>query len=71
MLLSRLLFNKIMKKKMGRPPIVPGQTKGVLIGARFSPDEAKRVHDAVKRAKQVKSEWVRTVLLSASKNRNL
>lgn len=52
---------------MGRPPIVPGQSKDVLIGARFAPDEAEQVHRAVKRAKQVKSEWVRTILLSASK----
>lgn len=51
---------------MGRPPIVPGQNKGILIGARFSPAEAKRVHDAVKRAKQGKSEWIRGILLSAT-----
>jgi len=54
---------------MGRPPLPKGTTKGVLIGARFSPDESKRVHDAVKRAKQVKSEWVRKTLLTAAKNR--
>jgi hypothetical protein len=56
-----------MKPKMGRPPLPKGTTKGVLIGARFAPDEAEQVQNAVKRAKQVKSEWVRTVLLSASK----
>ena len=56
-----------MKPKMGRPPLPEGKAKGVLIGARFAPEEAEQVHKAVKRAKQVKSEWVRTVLLSASK----
>jgi hypothetical protein len=55
-----------MKPKMGRPPLPEGKAKGVLIGARFSPDEAKHVHNAVKRAKQVKSEWVRKTLLSAA-----
>jgi hypothetical protein len=56
-----------MKPKMGRPLLPDGRAKDVLIGARFAPDEAEQVHNAVKRAKQVKSEWVRTVLLSASK----
>jgi len=56
-----------MKPKMGRPRLPEGKAKGVLIGARFAPDEAEQVHSAVKRSKQVKSEWVRTVLLSASK----
>ena len=58
-----------MSAKMGRPKLPKGEAKGVLIGARFSPPEAKIVTDAVRRAKLVKSEWVRTVLLSASKQR--
>jgi hypothetical protein len=55
-----------MKSKMGRPKLPKGEVKGVLIGARFAPDESKRVHDAVTRAKIGKSEWVRKTLLSAS-----
>jgi len=43
-----------------------GQAKGVLIGARFAPSEARQVENAVKRAKKVKSEWVRATLLNAS-----
>ncbi len=65
--MSRLFLNKIMKKKMGRPQIVVGENKSVLIGARFSPDEAKRVRGAVKKSGKNKSEWVRTTLLSAAK----
>lgn len=52
---------------MGRPKLPKGQAKGVLIGARFSPPEAKIVASAVKRAKAVKSQWVRMCLLSAAR----
>ena len=51
---------------MGRPKLPKGTTRGVLIGARFTADEAGRVHDAIKRSKQVKSEWVRKNLLKAA-----
>ena len=36
-----------------------GKAKGVYLGARFSPDEAKHVNEAVKRAKTDKSKWIR------------
>jgi len=55
-----------MSTKIGRPKIPKSEAKGVLIGARFAPDEARRVEQAVKRAKAVKSEWIRTTLLSAA-----
>ena len=51
---------------MGRPKLPKGEAKGVLIGARFAPDEAKRVELAAKSAQQNKSEWVREKLLSAA-----
>lgn len=53
---------------MGRP-LLSESAKDVLIGARFGRDEAKMVQNAAKRAKIGKSEWVRTVLLSAAKNK--
>jgi len=37
-------------KKLGRPRLAKGEFKGVLIGARFAPDEAKQVHAAVKQS---------------------
>ena len=55
-----------MNTKMGRPRLPKGQAKGVLIGARFSPPEARIVAGAVKRAKAVKSQWVRMCLLTAA-----
>ena len=54
-------------KKLGRPKLAKGEAKGVLIGARFAPDEAKAVHDAVKRSGLVKSDWIRNTLLGAAK----
>lgn len=59
------MFNKSMKKKMGRPMIAK-TAKDVLIGARFGSEEAKKVHAAVKRANIGKSEWVRKTLLTAA-----
>ena len=55
-----------MRKKVGRPKLTKAEAKGVLIGARFSPPEAKLVIEAVKRARKVKSEWVRSCLLAAA-----
>ena len=55
-----------MSTKMGRPRLPKGKAKGVLIVARFSPPEAKIVTNAVRRAKAVKSQWVRMCLLSAA-----
>jgi len=51
---------------MGRPKLPKGEVKGVLIGARFAPDEARRVVNAAKRANQDKSKWVRDILLKSA-----
>jgi len=55
-----------MSKKIGRPRLNKAEAKGVLIGARFAPDEAKRVERAARTAQQNKSQWVRAILLSAA-----
>lgn len=55
-----------MKPKMGRPKLAKGEAKGVLIGARFTPDESKRVHAAIKQSGKNKSDWIRAALLSAT-----
>ena len=54
-------------KKLGRPKLAKGEARGILIGARFAPEEAKQVHGAVKRSGLVKSEWIRNTLLGAAK----
>jgi hypothetical protein len=41
-------------------------TRDVLIGARFTPQEAEWIDAAVQNAGQVKSDWIRTVLLAAA-----
>jgi len=55
-----------MSKKMGRPRLKKAEFKGILIGARFAPNEARTVQDAVKRSGEVKSDWIRKTLLSAA-----
>jgi hypothetical protein len=55
-----------MKNKIGRPKLKKAEFKGILIGARFSPDESKTVHDVVKRSGLGKSQWIRKTLLSAA-----
>jgi hypothetical protein len=65
MLDARHLLNKSMKKKMGRPRLSKS-AKDVLIGARFGSDEAKQIHDAVRRENTGKSDWIRKTLLSAA-----
>jgi hypothetical protein len=55
-------------KKLGRPKLAKGEARGVLIGARFAPDESKEVHDAVKRSGRVKSDWIRNALLTAARS---
>ena len=57
-----------MSKKMGRPRLKKAEFKGILIGARFAPDESKTVHEAVKRSGQGKSAWIRKALLSAARS---
>ena len=53
-------------KKIGRPKVKKAEFKGILIGARFAPDESQTVHDAVNRSGQGKSVWIRKTLLSAA-----
>jgi hypothetical protein len=53
-----------MSKKMGRPKVAKNKYRGILIGARFSPDEAKQVESNVKKSKKPKSKWIRERLLA-------
>ncbi len=69
MIASTLLFNIIMKKKMGRPRLSERSAKDVLIGARFGKEESDTIKGAVKLAKLNKSEWIRDTLLSAARRK--
>jgi hypothetical protein len=53
-----------MKAKLGRPPLEV--TRDVLIGARFTADEATLIERAVAASRQNKSDWIRTFLLAAA-----
>jgi hypothetical protein len=56
-----------MNKKLGRPKLEKGKAKAQFINLRFSPDEAKQIDSAAKRADQKRAKWARGVLLSAAK----
>lgn len=49
---------------MGRPQLVAGESKSVLIGARLSAAESKQVHAKIKQSGKVKSDWIRSRLLA-------
>jgi hypothetical protein len=53
-----------MKAKMGRPRLEV--TRAVLIGARFTPEEAALIEKFVSDSKRVKSDWIRETLLAAA-----
>jgi hypothetical protein len=55
-----------MNKRIGRPKIGIKNAKGALFAARFTPLEAKQINEAIRRAKQSKSDWIRKALLAAS-----
>ena len=56
-----------MNKKRGRPKLAKGKAKAQFINLRFSPDEAKQIDAAAKRAEQKRAKWARNTLLSAAK----
>ena len=53
-----------MKKRMGRPKIGTANAKGVLVAARFTPGEARKINQAVSASGLSKSDWIRKHLLS-------
>lgn len=53
-----------MSRKIGRPKVPKREAKAVLIGARFSPPEARAVENAVQQSSLDKSKWIRNRLLS-------
>jgi hypothetical protein len=53
-----------MNAKLGRPKL--DVTRNVLIGARFTPDEARQIDEAVSPSGKLRSEWIRELLLGAA-----
>jgi hypothetical protein len=57
----------IIMKKPGRPNVPEDRAKSVLLGARFSPGEIKKVESAIAGAPgQDKSKWLRSAALEAA-----
>jgi predicted HicB family RNase H-like nuclease len=52
-------------KKVGRPKLPKGETKGKLVALRLSASEEKRVSAAAKAKNVSVSEWIRSTLNAA------
>ncbi|HEX3797401.1 MAG TPA: hypothetical protein VH413_01770 [Verrucomicrobiae bacterium] len=52
-----------MKTKMGRPKVSKEKLRGILIQARLSPEENKKIEGAIRASNESKSDWVRKTLL--------
>jgi hypothetical protein len=52
-----------MKSKMGRPKVPKAKLRGIIVQARFSPEEHRVIAAAVQRSKESQSGWVRKTLL--------
>jgi hypothetical protein len=55
-----------MKKHAGRPKLGTERAKGVFISARFTPAEAKQIHNAITQSGMSKSNFVRKSLLKSA-----
>ena len=56
-----------MNKKTGRPSVPDSKANSILLGARFSPGEIKKVESAVSASpERDKSKWLRTAALEAA-----
>jgi hypothetical protein len=66
-MLSQQLFSfytkYFMKSKMGRPKVAKAKLRGIIVNARFSPEEHKKIIEAVERSQDTKSDWIRKTLL--------
>jgi len=55
-----------MKSKIGRPKIPKSKLRGILIQARLSPEEHRKIKAAIENAPESKSEWIRKALLACA-----
>lgn len=59
-----------MSKKMGRPKLAKGEARGTHISTRVSALEYQEITKAIKISGQIKTEWVRSALLSTARKRD-
>jgi hypothetical protein len=52
-----------MKTKMGRPKVPKAKLRGIMVNARLSPEEHRKILEAIERANESKSDWIRKTLL--------
>jgi hypothetical protein len=52
-------------KKMGRPKLPKGESKGHIVPVRFNMNDLKRIESAAKASQKTVSEWIRGVVATA------
>lgn len=55
-----------MKSKMGRPKVPKAKLRGIIVNARLSPEEHRKIEAAISKACESKSDWVRKALLACA-----
>ncbi len=55
-----------MARKRGRPKVPRAKSRHVLVAVRLAQEEARQLGQAVAKAGQSKSDWIRDTLLSAA-----
>jgi hypothetical protein len=64
---NNFLIPKCMSKQMGRPPLPKGQAKGIQIGVRLAPKDAKKIREAILASGENQAEWARRALCNAAR----
>jgi hypothetical protein len=59
------LTGKKVKKRMGRPPLIPGRRRSAKLNVSFLPSEAKRFEAIAAKHDKTFSTWAREILLAA------
>ena len=53
-----------MKTKLGRPKVPKAKLRGIIVNARLSSEEHKKILEAIGRTNESKSDWIRKSLLA-------
>jgi hypothetical protein len=58
-----VIHKLFMKTKVGRPKVPKAKFRGIIVQARLSPEENRKIVEAVQRSNETKSDWIRKTLL--------
>ena len=55
-----------MKPKMGRPKVPKAKRRGIIVNARLSPEEHRKIKAAIEKTSESASDWIRRALLDCA-----